>query len=587
MAVCPICQHDSRNPAHCELCDAALSPDAALPERLALPDGDLDLSAFAGRWPIDFARPHLIPHAGRLLRVHALERGWFRDLKPALAERAALQLPVLPPIHFVLCGEGALVLAEAQAERLALPAHAETEDEWLHLERTVAACELIAEAMEALHDAGLVWLAFDPDALEQTEHGPRVTNLDLGVYRTGACPAGLHLSPAYSAPEASSFQRERIGPAADVFALAAYAYYRLARLPAGFPGDGLPAFDFATPPLRTSRPWMPAGIAPVIDRGLSRDPDARPNSPREFAQRLRQAVADAHARHDHAVEVAVEAAGASRPGRVHDLAGLPNQDRFAIIELPGGEAYIVADGVTHALIGTGDLASQTAVDTLVADLPRRMEGRDDLMTRAKGLAEAFEEASRAVLDQALAQPLGRLATDPTDLMSTTAVVAVRRGRELLLGCAGDSRAYLVRDGVAEQLTVDGDLGSLHLATGTPPERVREMGIAAQALYRCLGVSQPGPGRLVLDPERCEPDLTYWPLLPGDVIVLCTDGLVEEGTFLSPADLAGLIDDAPAATLVERLVAAALARHRGASESEPEGCGDDVTCIVVRVLPAGE
>src|SRR5262249_2113497 len=114
MAVCPICQHDSRNPAHCELCDAALSPDDALPECLALPDGDLALSPFPRPWPIAFARPHLIRHDGRLLRVHALERGWYRDLRPVLAERAALHLPVLPPIHFVPCGEGALVFAEAR-----------------------------------------------------------------------------------------------------------------------------------------------------------------------------------------------------------------------------------------------------------------------------------------------------------------------------------------------------------------------------------------------------------------------------------------------------------------------------------------
>ncbi|MGL4551544.1 MAG: PP2C family protein-serine/threonine phosphatase, partial [Gemmataceae bacterium] len=160
-------------------------------------------------------------------------------------------------------------------------------------------------------------------------------------------------------------------------------------------------------------------------------------------------------------------------------------------------------------------------------------------------------------------------------------------RELLVGCAGDSRAYLVRGGVAEQLTVDGDLGSLQLAGGVPPERVREMGPMAQALYRCLGVSQPGPRRLVMDPERCQPDLTYWPLLPGDVVVLCTDGLVEEGVFLSPAELPLLIDDSPAEALVERLVTAALARHRGPTDDEPEGCGDDVTCVVLRVLPAGE
>ena len=90
-------------------------------------------------------------------------------------------------------------------------------------------------------------------------------------------------------------------------------------------------------------------------------------------------------------------------------------------------------------------------------------------------------------------------------------------------------------------------------------------------------------------RRCTPHISRWRLLPGDVVVLCSDGLVEEGVFLEPAELPLLLADPAgqsAGEMASRLMAAARLRHRDASPWEPGGCGDDITCIVL-VVGAGE
>src|SRR5262249_35914357 len=159
---------------------------------------------------------------------------------------------------------------------------------------------------------------------------------------------------------------------------------------------------------------------------------------------------------------------------------------------------------------------------------------------------------------------------------TTALVALLRGGELVLALTGDSRAYLVRDGRAEQLTVDGDVCCVQLAAGAPPEEVREMGPEASALYSCLGVCEPDTsGRFVPCLVRARPSITRWVLQPDDVLVLCTDGLVEEGVFLEPDDLPAVLAHRPgasAAELAAHLLRAAQDRQRGPSAWEPAGCG---------------
>jgi len=135
--------------------------------------------------------------------------------------------------------------------------------------------------------------------------------------------------------------------------------------------------------------------------------------------------------------------------------------------------------------------------------------------------------------------------------------------------------------------VDGDLGSGLLAAGVPPEDVREIGSMAKALRDCIGGYTRSPfGDLRIQEQHCTPAVSTWRLLPGDCVVLCTDGLVEEGIFLDPAALADLLRrhrHQSAQALAVTLADAADALQRPPTGQEPEGYGDNISCIVIKVL----
>jgi serine/threonine protein phosphatase PrpC len=582
MVVCPHCGHESGGRFFCDRCRAPLpSPAAAMvPATVALPDGlVVDCSGFNGAFPADVWLPLDTTAGGEPARVYAFGRAWWLELSGIVEQRAALPIEVLAPLHVVRWGDAALAVARGLPGAARPLLEQPPDDPLERLDDTLAACRLLERALTPLHDAGLVWLNFDPAGLLAAGARLQVQPLDFMLYPAGEVPGGVRLSAAYSPPEVCAFRADRIGPATDVFHVAVYAYYRLAGLlPDGFPGDGLETFDFDLPPLRVYAPTLPFGVAPVLARGLEREPLDRFATVAQFVAALEEAAAEARARLADPRPVRVEASGATAIGKTHVAMGLPNQDSFAVVQGGDGLFAAVADGVTMARIGSGERASRLAVETLTrrlsalpadADLPALIE-------------EACVEATGAILDAAQAELPPGATFDPCDLMTTTAVLAVVRGGDLVIACAGDSRAYLVAGGRAEQLTVDGDVRCVHLAAGWPPEQMRDLGADALALYNCLGIGEPGPGgRLVPCLDRCTPRVRRWRLRPGDVVVLCSDGLVEEGAFLEPGELAFHAGQHPTASgLADALVAAAVSRHRDPSAWEPEGSGDDVTCVVI-------
>jgi serine/threonine protein phosphatase PrpC len=125
-----------------------------------------------------------------------------------------------------------------------------------------------------------------------------------------------------------------------------------------------------------------------------------------------------------------------------------------------------------------------------------------------------------------------------------------------------------------------------VARGTPPEQVQRMGVVSRALRSCVGGCTLNNGQAEVLPESCEPTVSRWPVVPGDMIVLCTDGLIEEGFFLEPEVVAALLRKhraEPATALAQRLVAAADAMQRLPSSTEPEGFGDNITCVVIKIV----
>src|SRR5262249_36074189 len=196
-----------------------------------------------------------------------------------------VSLDVLAPTHVAPVGDGVGAAAEAlPGAKAALALDAGPEDALIApLDRLLAECRVLVTALEGLHEVGLVWLRFDPEALLTDGARLSIANLDLQVFPAGTCPDSLRLAPAWSPPEVCQFRGERIGPATDVFHLGLYAYYRLANLlPGGFPGQGLEAIDFEVPPLRVYTPDLPPGLAPIMHKALARDPEARFPTVSEF-----------------------------------------------------------------------------------------------------------------------------------------------------------------------------------------------------------------------------------------------------------------------------------------------------------------
>ncbi|MBC8116312.1 MAG: protein phosphatase 2C domain-containing protein, partial [Candidatus Saccharimonas sp.] len=280
-------------------------------------------------------------------------------------------------------------------------------------------------------------------------------------------------------------------------------------------------------------------------------------------------------------------------GRAKSALGAVNQDCAVVQREPVRDRdvllMIVADGVTHARVGAGERASGLACEVLVASIREQIRSCPaDAEPAWPGILDrACQSASEAVVAEALSLPDRPAQISDNDLMSTTALLGVLDGSDLYLANVGDSRAYLVANGLAEQLTVDGDVAASQLAQGTPPEQVQELGTAGKALRFCLGACrETDDGQLVAELERARPQIGHWRIEPGDTFVLCSDGLVEERVFLEPEDLVRIVDahrDLASQGLAEQLVAAADTRQRLPSETEPNGYGDNITCIVLRLV----
>lgn len=116
-----------------------------------------------------------------------------------------------------------------------------------------------------------------------------------------------------------------------------------------------------------------------------------------------------------------------------------NEDRYAVIDNPSGTCWIVCDGMGGA--SGGELAAQLVIDAMRRDL----EGAPQ-RPAAEALRSALIESNRIIVL--------RRQNPAFSAMGTTIVSAFFSGAEVVIGSAGDSRAYLVRNGVIQQLTTD-------------------------------------------------------------------------------------------------------------------------------------
>ncbi len=174
-----------------------------------------------------------------------------------------------------------------------------------------------------------------------------------------------------------------------------------------------------------------------------------------------------------------------------------NEDRFLIKELATDTILLaVADGI-GGMTG-GQIAAQITVDTLAAFSPPT----DDITNLPGRMALA---ANRAVCAEA-----GRQAA--TRNMGCTVTVALVQADAMTWAHVGDSRLYLFRDNFLRQVTTDHNLAQQLVELGDLSQFEARNSFARHILNQCVGQID------------CRPDTGRVPLIAGDILLLCTDGL---------------------------------------------------------------
>jgi serine/threonine protein phosphatase PrpC len=234
-----------------------------------------------------------------------------------------------------------------------------------------------------------------------------------------------------------------------------------------------------------------------------------------------------------------------------------NEDAFASHVCPDeaefkerGHLFVVADGMGgHAV---GELASKMAVETVPHSFYKLTPAPPATLLR-----QAVDAANEAIHKRGSQnQDFQRMGTTCTSLLLTP--------RGLLIGHVGDSRAYRVRRDRIDQLTFDHSL--VWELERKNPQAAKQLDLAAHknVITRSLG---PEPS-IEVDIEG------PYPVFPGDIYVLCTDGLSGQVTDEEIGGIARELSPTQACRLLVH-----LANLRGG--------GDNCTVQIVRVgeLPA--
>lgn len=240
-------------------------------------------------------------------------------------------------------------------------------------------------------------------------------------------------------------------------------------------------------------------------------------------------------------------AGKTDVGRVRQ----DNQDDYRAGELPGDAAWaLVCDGMGGARGGRE--ASQSACNVIERCFQEQysqcIPGEEETF-----LKKTLLSANRFVFQKALRE-------ESLAGMGTTAVCALVRGGKVYLSHAGDSRAYLYRDGKLVQLTHDHSYVQELVDCGTITQEQAEHHPQKNIITRALGVDY-----------RLEPEFTMAALQAKDILLLCSDGLTNA---VPKEQLEQLLRTEPFYELPDQLI-------RAANEN---GGPDNITALLLGVEP---
>jgi len=220
-----------------------------------------------------------------------------------------------------------------------------------------------------------------------------------------------------------------------------------------------------------------------------------------------------------------------------------NEDAFAISVEHG--VFLVCDGMGGA--AAGEIASSLAVDEVL----RMLTSRAEAVPLVKAAQEAVLTANEAILSRSQHD-------QNLNGMGTTLVGLLVEERCVLVLNIGDSRCYRMRNGKLEQLTEDHSFVDEQVRLGYMTREQALRSNFRSMITRALGTQ-----------SQVQPDLFQLEAEPGDLFLLCSDGLTRE---LSDSVIESLLAvDLPLEGLCASLVSAA----------NKAGGHDNITCVLVR------
>lgn len=240
-------------------------------------------------------------------------------------------------------------------------------------------------------------------------------------------------------------------------------------------------------------------------------------------------------------------AGKTDVGRVRQ----ENQDDYRAGELPGGAVWaLVCDGMGGA---KGGREASRGACNVIENFFQEQYAQCGAGQEEPFLKKALLYANRFVFQKAAHE-------EALAGMGTTAVCALVRSGNVYLCHAGDSRAYLIRDGKLTQLTHDHSYVQELVDCGTITEEEAEHHPQKNIITKALGVDY-----------RLEPEFTAAKLKREDRLLLCTDGLTN---MVPVEEMEELLAQGTFYDLPDRLIEAANAH----------GGSDNITALLLAVEP---
>src|SRR5512134_603406 len=246
----------------------------------------------------------------------------------------------------------------------------------------------------------------------------------------------------------------------------------------------------------------------------------------------------------------LEIVTATHPGMVRSH----NEDSIAADAEIG--LAVLADGMGG--YNAGEVASGIAVELIRTEMKKSLAGRKPEEFDGNDAERLIEthatNANNAIYQASQSQP-------QYSGMGTTLVVALWHDNQMSVGHIGDSRLYRLRGGALEQVTRDHSLLQEQIDSGMITKEQARHSQHKNLVTRAVGI----------DPE-VEAEVHTYPVQPGDIFLLCSDGLND------------MVTDEDIQTTLSSLAAnLPLAAQQLVQLANDNGGRDNVSVILVRVV----